>query len=271
MDSQLPDATDLQKQKLESQAQDLANQEKRANADPALAARLDAYKQEQRSIGGAAIAEVAKAKPEASKNQSPEEDEKQVSRETRNAEPIRNASVRYAQALGMHYNIFDPYASLARSAMAEHASFFSDRERLDKQIAQASNPEVRRALEVRKDIEKADYIALTSDRIAQQSDVITGNKGHGSEFDKFTKQAEYNRQHATELRQQWRDLTQPEQQRSQPANAPTPQPTPERNTSGPNRYAALKDRPAPANDPDAERQRIQEQQRQRQRHRGPKM
>ena len=46
----------------------------------------------------------------------------------------------------------------------------------------------KRALELRKDIEKADYVALTSDRIARQSYVITGNKGPNSEFDKFSKQ-----------------------------------------------------------------------------------
>jgi len=216
---------DLQKQKLVSQAKDLQNQETRASADPALAARLDAYRQEQRAIGGAAIAEVAKAKREAAKTRPREEDEKQISNQ--NAEPIPNASVRYAQALGQHYNVLDPYASLARAAMAEHTAFRGDVERFDKQIAQAANPEVRRELELRKDIEKADYVALTSDRIARQSYVITGNKGPNSEFDKFSKQAEHNRQHATELRQQWRDLTQPEQQRSQTANTQTAQAAPE--------------------------------------------
>jgi len=262
MDSMLPDAAELQKQKLVSQATELQKQEKRANTDPALAARLDTYKQEQRSIGGAAIAEVAKAQPETAKTQSREEEEKRAPNQ--NVEPIRNASVRYAQALGMHYNILDPYASLGRAAMAEHAGYLSDRENLNRQIAQAANPEVRRALEVRKEIEKADYVALTSDRIARQSYVITGNKGPNSEFDKFTKQAEYNRQHATELRQQWRELTQPEQKRSQTANTQTAQAAPERAKTGPNRYAELKDQAA-------ELQKNQQQQQQRPRPRGPRM
>jgi hypothetical protein len=269
MDSLLPDLTELQKQKLASQAQELQNQEKRANADPALAARLDSYKMEQRSIGAAAIAEARKAEPETPKDQSREEDEKQASGQNRSAEPIRDASVRYAQALGMHYNILDPYASLARAAMAEHAAFRTDRERLDKQISQAANPEVRQALEMRKEIERADYIALTSDRVAQQSYVVTGNKAPGSEFDKFTKQAEYNRQHATELRQQWRDLTQPEQQRSQSASTPPPPPASKLDNREPNRYADLKDRPAAAaKDQEAEIQRNQELLNQPKRHRG---
>jgi hypothetical protein len=258
MDSLLPDTAELQKQKLVSQARDLANQEKRAHADPALAARLEAYKQEQRSIGGAALAEGAKAAPE-----------KQASAQIQNVEPIRNASVRYAQALGMHYNILDPYASLASAAIAEHAAFRSDRERLDKQIDQAANPEVRRSLEVRRDIEKADYIALTSDRIAQQSFVITGNRGPNSEFDKFTKQAEYNRQQATELRQQYRALSGPGQS---PPDRPAPQNTPAQDAFGPNRYAALKNQtPGPTNDQAAELQRKQQELLQRQRRRGPKM
>ena len=267
MDVLLPDTAELQKQKLVAQAKELQNQEKRASADPALAARLDAFRQEQRTIGGAAIAEVAKAQPETAKTQSREEEEKRAPNQ--NAEPIRNASVRYAQALGMHYNILDPYASLARSAMAEHAAYCTDRERLDKQIAQAANPEVRRALELRKDIEKADYVALTSNRIAQQSYVTTGNKAAGSEYDKFIKQAEHNRERAAELRKQWGALTQPEQQRSQTASTPTPQPTQARDSRPPNLYADLKNQPAKtAADQEAERQRAQEQQHQQQRQRG---
>lgn len=268
MDSLLPDTAELQKQKLVSQAQELANQEKRAHADPTLAARLDAFKQEQRSVGGASKAGVGKADPESARNQ-PREEENQASRQTQNVEPIRNASVRYAQALGMHYNVLDPYASLASAAIAEHAAFRSDRERLDKQIDQAANPEVRRALEVRRDIEKSDYIALTSDRIAQQSFVITGNKGPNSEFDKFTKQAEYNRQQATELRQQYRALTGPDQS---PPDRPAPQNTPARDAMGANRYAALKNQtPGPTNDQAAELQKKQQELLQRQRRRGPKM
>jgi len=167
-------------------------------------------------------------------------------------------------AIGNVVDAIGQNASLGRAAMAEHAGYLSDRENLSRQIAQAANPEVRRALEVRKDIEKADYVALTSDRIARQSYVITGNKGPNSEFDKFTKQAEYNRQHATELRQQWRELTQPEPKRSQTANTQTAQDAPEPAKTGPNRYAELKDQAA-------ELQKNQQQQQNPPRPRGPRM
>ena len=272
MDSLLPDPTDLQKQKLVSQAEELRKHHARPNVDPGLAARMDSYQTELRGVHLASIAAAGKAEPETAKTQPREEDEKQASRENRNAEPIRDASTRYAQALGMHYNILDPYGSLARAAMAEHAAFRGDRERLDKQIAQATDPGVRQALELRKEIEKADYMAMTSDRIARQSYVITGNKTRGSEFDKFTKQADDNRQHATELRQQWRALTQPEQDRSQTANTLTPRSASDRGNPAPNAYADLKNQPdAPATDQAAEIQKNQEQQVQRQRHRGPRM
>jgi hypothetical protein len=297
MDSMLPDPSELQREKLVSQSKDLGDQQARANTDAALAARLESYRMEQRSI-----AEARKTPPEGAKSQPQGEDENDPSRQKKNAEPIRDASVRYAQAFGMHYNILDPYASLARSAMAEHAAFRSDRENLDKKIAQASDPAVRQALEIRKEIELADYTVLTSERIARQSYVITGNKATGSEFDKFNKQAAYYREHATELRKQWRDLTQPEQERSQTASGPTTQPAPARDNRGPNSYAELKERQntaspssppaepapgrdnrgpnryaklnepqkttAPAEDQDTERQRTQEPQNQPKRPRG---
>jgi hypothetical protein len=109
----------------------------------------------------------------------------------------------------------------------------------------------------------------TSDRIARQSYVITGNKGPNSEFDKFSKQAEYNRQQATELRQQWRALTGPDQR---PTDRPAPQNTPAQDAIGPNRYADLKNKtPGPTNDHAAELQKKQQELLQRQRRRGPKM
>ena len=117
--------------------------EKRAHADLALrrpSGRVQTGTAERR--WGLPKPGSATFDPESARNQTREE-ENQSSRQTQNVEPIRNASVRYAQALGMHYNVLDPYASLASAAIAEHAAFRSDRERLDKQIDQAANPEVR--------------------------------------------------------------------------------------------------------------------------------
>lgn len=87
---------------------------------------------------------------------------------------IRNPHSRYGQVLAQEYNVKDPYGSLARSAMAEYGAFLRDRESLDRQIAKAEDPKERETLELRKRIEAADYMAITSERIAQQSYIIQG-------------------------------------------------------------------------------------------------
>lgn len=87
---------------------------------------------------------------------------------------IRNAHTRYGEALGQHYNMRDPYESLARSAMAEYGAFLRDRENLDRQIAKATDPVEREKLQIRKEIEAAEYMAITSERIAGQSEIIVG-------------------------------------------------------------------------------------------------
>lgn len=97
---------------------------------------------------------------------------------------IRDANSRYNQALAQHYDMRNPYSSLARSAMAEHGSFLRDRENIDRQIARATDPLERKTLELQKRIEYADYMAITSNRIAQQSDIVWGKKIIVKEGDK---------------------------------------------------------------------------------------
>lgn len=87
---------------------------------------------------------------------------------------IRNASYRYGEALGRHYDIKDHYGSLSRAAMEEYRTFLQERENLNRQIAQAKDPKELESLELRKRIESAEYMALTSDRIAAQSEIIVG-------------------------------------------------------------------------------------------------
>ena len=118
---------------------------------------------------------------------------------------IRNPNYRYSQALAQHYDIKDPYGSLARSAMGKYGMFLRDRETLDRQIAQAKDPEARRALELRKDIESAEYMAITSDRIATQSEIIVGRR-NTEEATKYRERAAGFRKEAQELRAQFREL-----------------------------------------------------------------
>ena len=91
MDSLLPDATELQKQKLVSQAQELANQEN----EHTLILRLPLVWTHTNNSRGASVGPLSpsSAKPNRKpRRPSPAEDEKQASPQSQNAEPIRNAS-----------------------------------------------------------------------------------------------------------------------------------------------------------------------------------
>lgn len=98
----------------------------------------------------------------------------------------------------------DPYASLARASMAEYGAFMRDRDKLNQQIAQTKDPAMR---EMRKGIEAADYMALTGDRIATQSELITGRL-NSEEAQKQRAQAQAYREQSKALRGQLRERQQ---------------------------------------------------------------
>lgn len=118
---------------------------------------------------------------------------------------IRNPHSRYGQALAKHYTPFNPYESLARSAMTEYGSFLQDRENLDRQIARTEDPTERRRLEMRKEIESAEYMAITSNRIAGQSEIIVG-KMNSPEAIKQRERAKAFQEQASALRREYRAL-----------------------------------------------------------------
>ncbi len=117
---------------------------------------------------------------------------------------IHDAGDRYRMALGQHYDVKDPYGSLSRAAMSEYRSFIRDRQELNQQIAKEQDAEARKALEFRRDIEAADYMAITSRRIAGQSEVITGRKD-SEEAVRFRARADEYEIQSQDLRQQYRD------------------------------------------------------------------
>lgn len=129
---------------------------------------------------------------------------------------IRNAHSRYGQALAQHYSVRDPYASLARSAMAEYGAFLRDRENLERQIARTGDPVERRRLELRKEIEAADYMAITSERIAGQSEIIVG-KMNSPEAVRQRERAKSFQEQAKTLRQEYRELSGSREQGREPA------------------------------------------------------
>ncbi len=117
---------------------------------------------------------------------------------------MRDAGNRYRIALGQNYDIMDPYRSLARAAMAEYAAFIQDREKLTQQIAREQDPDARRALDLRKEIEANDYMAITSQRIASQSEAITGRRD-SEEAVRFRERAKEHEAQSKNLRQEMRD------------------------------------------------------------------
>ena len=89
---------------------------------------------------------------------------------------VTDAKGRYAQALADEYQVENPYGSLARAAMNEYGRFAKQQEELSREIAEAKNPEDRRALELRKEIEGCEYMVITSQRLATLSRVVSGDK-----------------------------------------------------------------------------------------------
>ncbi len=155
-------------------------------------ARLDAFEAAQ--------------KRQAEQAREEEERKRQAQERGKAAEhEIRDAGDRYRVALGQHYDVMDPYRSLARAAMAEYGDFIRDREQLTQQIAKEQDPEARQALELRKQIEASDYMAITSHRIAGQSEVITGRRD-SEEAVRFRERATEYEAQSKELRQEYRDL-----------------------------------------------------------------
>lgn len=118
---------------------------------------------------------------------------------------IRNPHSRYGQALAKHYSPRDPYETLARSAMAEYGAFLQDRENLDRQIARTEDPAERRRLEMRKEIESLEYMSVTSNRIASQSEIIVG-KMNSPEAIKERERAKAFQEMATALRKEYRQM-----------------------------------------------------------------
>jgi hypothetical protein len=180
-------------ERLAAQAEEMRQANLRADAQTAERAKLEAAFQAEQNR----IAQEDKRRQEA---------ERQVRLEQQAKEgPIRNAGERYSQALGQHYDVRDHYASLAKSAMTEYAAFKRDQADYDKQIAKTADPAQRQVLDLRKRIEGADYLAITGDRIAAQSDIITGRRNGAEAVYERQKASDYRIQ-AQDLRAQLRDL-----------------------------------------------------------------
>ena len=198
--------------------EDLARLQVEHQADQAEAlrrqrARLDAFEAAQQR-------QAEEARQEEERKRAAEARGQQAEGET------RDAGNRYRIALGDNYSMSDPYGSLARAAMAEYAAFIREREKLQQEIAKEQDPQARHGLELRRDIEAADYMAITSRRIAGQSEVIAGRRDT-EEAVRFRDRATGYEAESKGLRQQYRDQA-AERALATPGKAPeTPAPRPE--------------------------------------------
>jgi hypothetical protein len=257
------------------QAQQMRDVQLRLDDFQKMRAQIDAYHAEQNRL-----AQDDKRKQEA---------ERQAKfADKANEGQIHNASTRYAEALREHYDIRDPYASFAKAAMAEYGAFRRDREAYDQQIAKTTDPQERQAIDLRKRIEGADYLALTGDRIAKQSEIITGRRDSQEAVKERQKATDWRIQ-AQDFRQQLRDLHReraPEKEREHERSETKPEPAKARQpqSRGPNRFRDLdkiikeqddlakakereRQKGGPPEPPDPERQKQQERERELQRKR----
>ena len=199
----------------------IKDQEQKAEQQQAEQKKADELKQEQqfkekadrqveqaRELEQAELAERDRFETfKAEKTREAEEGKKQDAERAARAKEgeITNAQYRYGQALGNNYDIRDPYGSLARSAMAEYGSFMRERQNLDRQIATTDDPQKRQALELRKQIEAAEYMEITSNRIANQSEIIVGER-NTPEAKKQRQEAARFREEAKSLRMEYREV-----------------------------------------------------------------
>jgi hypothetical protein len=185
-------------------------------------------KQPQREADQLAVAKALKEQLTAfeQRKQQEADEAKKAEQQRRRADEQRaaeghetDAKSRYAQALGQHYDIRDPYASLARAAMAEYGQFHRQRENLKKDAERQKDPGKKAEIELRMKIEACDYMALTSERLAGISAVI-GGREDAPQANADRERAKYWQDEAVKARDQRAQLMQVRQtgqQRQEPA------------------------------------------------------
>jgi hypothetical protein len=108
-----------------------------------------------------------------------------------------DARSRYAQAIGENFNINDPFGSLAKAAMSEYQTFTKQQQELKGQAASEQDPEKKRMIEMRREIEAHDYMAITHERLAGISRAIT--RGDNDSAQKDDRDASRHRARSMEL------------------------------------------------------------------------
>ena len=204
----LEELTKQNADRLVEQAEEMRKQRK-----PRLALEADLKRQANEGRHEAAEAEK-KRQADAEGREAAEKEKKRQADQAKAAQSeVRDVTNRYRIALGQHYDVKDPYGSLAKAAMSEYAAFIKDREELTKQIAGEKDAEARRMLELRRDIEQHEYAAFTSDRIATNSRILTGRRD-SEEGVLMAKRVKEHGGEASRLRRELRDLAAEREKRS---------------------------------------------------------
>jgi hypothetical protein len=182
--------------------------------------------------------------------------------------PIQSAQSRYTEALAQNYDGNNPWPSLAKAALQEHAMFRRDQDNLEKQIHEATDPLLRKGLALRQAIEGYEYLAMTGERIAKMSEIVSGKLVNGrlvSEESTRMRALIHHEENgylarAEALRKEFRLL---QKQRDMPAPAPAQEKsrqTRERRPRQPSKYAKMVEE---TNDPEAARKRKEQEEQER--------
>ena len=119
---------------------------------------------------------------------------------------ITNPYERYRAALQENYDPGNHYGSLAEADMTEYQAFMRRREELTLRMAHARDPEARRIVGLVRDIEAADYMAVTDRRIAGRNEYVTQNPDSPSAVWHRERAAKFEAE-SKEKRQQYREAT----------------------------------------------------------------
>lgn len=190
----------------ETQMSDHPEDKRRKEADYQLAAEVAALKtaefQQQRAD------EFIRNIDDRSKR-AREEQEKlaQDAKRQADAGDITDARNRYAQA-STAFDIRRPYSSLCDVAAAENAAYHRGQDDLTKAAATEKDPDKRRLILMRRDIEHADYMQITTERLAGMSYVVTGRRDYGSQFQRDSDAAREWNERGRALREERSDLQQ---------------------------------------------------------------
>lgn len=155
-----------------------------------------AHKEQQKEHSTQRLIDDAKRQAEdAERDKAKRQKETDARREA--GEPA-DARRRYEQALGENFNINDPFGSLAKAAMSEYQMFTKQQQALKEQAAKEQDPEAKRMIEMRRQIEAHDYMVITHERLAGISRAIT--RGDNEIARKDDLDASRHRARAMELR-----------------------------------------------------------------------